>query len=425
MTFTKLHTPKGTRDHLPSEAEQYRYIEDNLRENFKLWGYQEIRSPTIEFVEALSTGVGPELVDSMFKFQDFDGKIVALRPEMTAPVARIITTRMPSTPEPIRLFYVCNVFRYSQSYVERGREFWQAGVELVGCNTPEADGEILALLISSLEKIGLKEVRVDIGHASLLKDLLKATGLDEKKKAILQNLLGYRDEARLEKFMDQNNIPPKLRETFLKLSSCRRLDELSSVPLGSSNYGKTENHLRNLSEVKDILTDYGIEKIVFFDFSLTRKIEYYTGIVFEASVPNLGLPLGGGGRYDDFIEKFGKLKIPAIGFALEIERCLQALTAQGGQPQKREKIRILVASKFRSAAVKAVSALHNAGVVGLLDVSKSNEKKIVNYAKLAGIDYVIFVGSTIEKPVIVYDPKSNVKKKVTIETFLQYLGGSS
>jgi len=425
MTFTKLHTPKGTRDHLPSEVEHYRYIEDNLREIFKLWGYQEIRSPTIEFVEALSTGVGSELVDSMFKFQDFDGKIVALRPEMTAPVARIVTTRMPSTPEPIRLFYICNVFRYSQSYVERGREFWQAGVELVGCNTPEADGEILALLISSLKKIGLKEVRVDVGHASLLKDLLKATGLDEEKKGTLQNLLGYRDEARLEKFMDQNNLPPKLRETFLKLSSCRRLDKVSSASLGSSKYGKTENHLRKLSEVKDVLTDYGIENLVFFDFSLTRKIGYYTGIVFEASVPNLGLPLGGGGRYDDFIEKFGKLKIPAIGFALEIEKCLQALSAQGFQPQKRKKIRILVASKFRDAAVKAVNVLHNAGVVALLDVTKINEKKIMKYAKLAGIDYVIFVDSTIEKPVTVCDTQSGVEKNVMIETFLQHLGGSS
>jgi ATP phosphoribosyltransferase regulatory subunit len=425
MTFTKLHTPKGTRDYLPPEVENYRYIEDSIREIFKLWGYQEIRSPAIEFVEALSTGVGPELVDSMFKFQDFDGKIVALRPEMTAPVARIITTRMPSTLEPTRLFYICNVFRYSQSYVERGREFWQAGVELVGCNTPEADGEILALLISSLKKTGLKEVRVDIGHASLLKHLLKATGLNEEKKGILQNLLGHRDETCLEKFIDENKLPTKLGETLLKLSSCRRLDEVSSISLGSSKYGKTEDHLRNLSQIKDALTDYGIENLVFFDFSLTRKIEYYTGIVFEASVPNLGLPLGGGGRYDEFIEKFGKLKIPAIGFALEIEKCLQTLKAQGFQQPKKERPRILVASKFGDAAVKAIKVLHNAGVVALLDVAKSNEKKIMRYAKLAEIDYVIFVDSTIEKPATIYDPKSNVKKNVTIETFLQQLGGSS
>ena len=421
--FTRLHTPKGTRDYLPEEVERYRYIEDELRGIFKLWGYQEVRSPTIEFVEALSTGVGLELVDNTFKFQDFDGKILALRAEMTAPVARIVTTRMVTMPEPIRLFYVSNVFRYSQSYVERGREFWQAGVELIGCNTSEADGEILSLLISSLRKLGLKEVRVDVGHASLLKDLLKATGLDEEKKGILQSLLAYRDEARLEKFMDQNNFPSRLMEAFLQFSCCRRLDEVSSVSIDSSEYGKAGDHLRNLLEVKDVLADYGIENFVFFDFSLTRKIEYYTGMVFEASVPNLGLPLGGGGRYDDFIEKFGKLKLPATGFALEVERCLQALTAQGFQALEKRKTKILVSSKFRNMAIKAVSVLRDAGVVAFLDVTKDDGEKIRNYAKLAGIDYVVFVDSSLKKPAMVYDVRSDASGNVMIETFLQQIGG--
>ncbi len=421
--FTKLHTPKGTRDYLPGEVERYRYIEDELRGIFKLWGYQEVRSPTIEFVEALSTGVGPELVDNTFKFQDFDGKILALRAEMTAPVARIVTTRMATMPEPIRLFYVSNVFRYSQSYVERGREFWQAGVELIGCNTSEADGEILSLLISSLRKLGLREVRVDVGHASLLKDLLKATGLDEEKKGILQSLLAYRDEARLEKFMDQNNFPSRLREAFLQFSCCRRLDEVSSVSIGPSEYGKAGDHLRNLLEVKDVLADYGVENFVFFDFSLTRKIEYYTGMVFEASAPNLGLPLGGGGRYDDFIEKFGKLKLPATGFALEVERCLQALTAQDFQALEKRKTKILVSSKFRNMAIKAVSVLRDAGVVAFLDVTKDNGEKIRNYAKLAGIDYVVFVDSSLKKPATVYDVQSDASGNVMIETFLHQIGG--
>ncbi len=421
--FIKLHTPKGTRDYLPEEVERYRYIEDELRGIFKLWGYQEVRSPTIEFVEALSTGVGPELVDNTFKFQDFDGKILALRAEMTAPVARIVTTRMATMPEPIRLFYVSNVFRYSQSYVERGREFWQAGVELIGCNTSEADGEILSLLISSLRKLGLKEVRVDVGHASLLKDLLKATGLDEEKKGILQSLLAYRDEARLEKFMDQNNFPSRLREAFLQFSCCRRLDEVSSVSIGSSEYGKAGDHLRNLLEVKDVLAGYGVENFVFFDFSLTRKIEYYTGMVFEASVPNLGLPLGGGGRYDDFIEKFGKLKLPATGFALEVERCLQALTAQDFQALENRKTKILVSSKFRNMAIKAVSFFRDAGVVAFLDVTKDDGEKIKNYAKLAGIDYVVFVDSSLKKPATVYDVRSDASGNVMIETFLQQIGG--
>jgi len=423
MVFIRLHIPQGTRDHLPSEVEHYRYIEDGLREIFTLWGYQEIRSPIIEFVEVLSTGIGSDLIDSMFKFQDFDGKLVALRPEMTAPVARIVTTRMLSAPEPVRLFYISNVFRYSRSYIERGREFWQAGVELVGCNTPEADGEILALVVFSLKKLGLKEVRVDIGHASLFKDLVNATGLTERKKESLQNLLEYRDKTRLEEFMDQNDVSSELREAFLELSSCRRLDEVASLVPDSPARGKPENCLRNLSEVNDVVADYGYENFVFFDFSLRRKIEYYTGIVFEVSVPNLGVPLGGGGRYDDFIEKFGKLRIPATGFAFEIERFLQALAAQGIRIPQEEEAKVLVKSDFRKVAIKTVNLLRKAGLVVLLDITKYSKKKAMQYAKLAGIDYLIFMGSSLEKPATIHDLKSDIPEDVLIETFLRRFCG--
>ncbi len=416
-----MQTPKGTKDYLPPEVERHRYVEQRLREVFKLWGYQEIRSPSIELVEVLSTGVGSELIDSMFKFQDFDGKIVALRAEMTAPAARIVTTKMLEAPRPIRLFYICNVFRYSQSYLEREREFWQAGVELIGCNTPGADGEVLALLASSLEKLGLEGVRIDVGHAGLLKDLLRATGLDEEKKVVLQNLLGYRDEDQLEKFMDQNNFSSQLREAFLRLSRCRRLEELSSVALEPLKYRRIKDYLRALLEVKDSLVKYGVENLVFFDFSLVRKIEYYTGIVFEASVPNLGLPLGGGGRYDNLIEKFGKVKIPATGFAVEIEKCLRALIAQGFQPLDKRKVKVLVASRFRDSAIKAVEAIRDAGVTALLDMTRGARKKVLDYAKLSGINYVVFVGSSFEKSATIHDTRLETVTNMRIKAFLQSL----
>jgi len=416
-----LQTPKGTKDYLPPEVERHRYVEQRLREVFKLWGYQEIRSPAIELVEVLSTGVGSELIDSMFKFQDFDGKIVALRAEMTAPAARIVTTKMLEAPRPIRLFYICNVFRYSQSYLEREREFWQAGVELIGCNTPGADGEVLALLASSLEKLGLEGVRIDVGHAGLLKDLLRATGLDEEKKVVLQNLLGYRDEDQLEKFMDQNNFSSQLREAFLRLSRCRRLEELSSVALEPLKYRRIKDYLRALLEVRDVLVGYDVENLVFFDFSLVRKIEYYTGIVFEASVPNLGLPLGGGGRYDNLIEKFGKLKTPATGFAVEIEKCLRALIAQGFKPLDKRRVKVLVASRFRNSAIKAVEAIRGAGVTALLDVTKGGRKKVLEYAKRSGADYVVFVDSSLEKPATIHDTRLETVNSMTIKAFLQSL----
>ncbi len=359
----------------------------------------------------------------MFKFQDSDGKLLALRAEMTAPVARIVTTRMPSAPEPIRLFYVNNVFRYSQSYLKREREFCQAGVELVGCNTPEADGEILALLISSLKQVGLQEIRVDLGNASLLKDLLNVVGLDEQQKVSVQNLLSCRDSVGLKKFMEKNNFPSNLRDAFLQLSRCRRLDEVSSISLNGSRYDNANKQLESIMELQETLKDYKIDDLVFFDFSLTKKIEYYTGMVFEASVPNLGLPLGGGGRYDNFIEKFGKLRLPATGFALEIGKLLQALTAQGFEIPEDPKTKVIVASKFRDTAVEAVNVLREAGVIASLEVTKRSLEKTVEYGKFMEMDYVVCVGSSSKSPVTVYDVKSNASRNVMLQTFLKELGG--
>ncbi|PVX27332.1 MAG: ATP phosphoribosyltransferase regulatory subunit [Candidatus Bathyarchaeum sp.] len=422
MTFTRLHTPKGTKDYLPNEVKQYRYIENQLRKTFELWNYNEVRSPSIEFVQTLSTGVGSELIDAMFKFQDSDGKLLALRAEMTAPVARIVTTRMPSTPEPIRLFYVNNVFRYSQSYLKREREFCQAGVELVGCNTPEADGEILALLISSLKRVGLQEIRVDLGNASLLKDLLNAAGLDEQQKVSVQTLLSCRDSLGLKKFMEKNSFPSNLRDAFLQLSRCRRLDEVSSISLNGSKYDNANKQLESLMELQETLKDYKIDDFVFFDFSLTKKIEYYTGMVFEASVPNLGLPLGGGGRYDNFIEKFGKLKLPATGFALEIGKLLQALTAQGFEIPEDPKTKVIVASKFMDTAVEAVNALREAGVIASLEVTRRSLEKTLEYGKFTEMDYVVSVGSSLESPVTVYDLKSKSSRNMMLQAFLKEIG---
>ena len=359
----------------------------------------------------------------MFKFQDFDGKLLALRAEMTAPVARIVTTRMQSAPEPIRLFYINNVFRYSQSYLKREREFCQAGVELVGCNTSEADGEVLALLISSLEQVGLNEVRIDLGHASLLKDLLDAAGLDEQQKVAIQGLLACRDSVGLKKFMEQNGFPSNLRDAFLQFSCYRRLNEVSSVSLAGSKYDKVNKQLESLTELQETLKDYKIDDIVFFDFSLTKKIEYYTGMVFEASVPNLGLPIGSGGRYDNFIEKFGKIKLPATGFALEIGKLLQALTAQGFEVPNTTKPRIIVASKFRSVAVEAVKTLRDVGAIASLEITKRSFEKTIEYGKLTETDYVVSVDSPLNAQVTVYDTKSAASKKTTFETFLEDIGG--
>jgi ATP phosphoribosyltransferase regulatory subunit len=244
-----------------------------------------------------------------------------------------------------------------------------------------------------------------------------------QQKVAFQGLLACRNSTGLKKFMEDENFPSQIRDAFFQLSRCRRLGEVSSISLNNSKYDKLNKQLESLLELQETLVDYRIDNFVFFDFSLTKKIEYYTGIVFEASVPNLGLPLGGGGRYDNFIEKFGKLKLPATGFALEIGKLIQALTSQGFNIPDETKPRVIVASKFRKTALEAIKALQESGSIASLEVTSRSLEKTMEYARLTDMDYVVSVGSSLKSPITVYNLKSNISRGVLFGTFLREIGG--
>jgi ATP phosphoribosyltransferase regulatory subunit len=359
----------------------------------------------------------------MFKFQDRDGKILALRAEMTTPIARIVATKMDSKPKPLRLFYICNVFRYSRSYFENLREFHQAGVELIGCSKLEADGEVIALLLSSIEKMGLDNVRIDMGHAGLLREILNIMRLEEQEKEAFQKILKSRNTAKIDKFTEDFGVSPQIKDLVLQLLNCKRLEDLQSISLNSRLVG-IKKFLRELLELNDILCDYGVEKDIFFDFSLTRKIEYYTGAVFEASIPTIGLPLGGGGRYDNLMEKFNGVRLPATGFAIEVEKCLWALKNQRFNISKEGKPKILVKSKSRKAGVEALKVLREAGIACLSNFDKQEKRAVIEYAKQLGVNYLVFVGSSVKEPLEIYDLKQSSTKKSTLQNFIKSLEAS-
>ncbi len=371
----------------------------------------------------MSIGVGSDLIDSMFKFQDRDGKILALRAEMTTPIARIVTTKMGSKPKPLRLFYICNVFRYSRSYFENLREFHQAGVELIGCGKLEADGEVIALLRSSIEKMGLDNVRIDMGHAGLLREILNIMRLEEQEKEAFQKILKSRNTAKIDKFAEDFGVSPQIKDLVLQLLNRKRLQDLQSISLSPKLSG-IKKFLGELLELNDVLRDYGVEKDIFFDFSLTRKIEYYTGVVFEASIPAIGLPLGGGGRYDNLMEKFNGVRLPATGFAIEVEKCLWALKNKKFNISKEGKPKILIESKSRKAGVEALRALREAGVSCFSNFDRQEKGAVFEYAKQLGVNYVVFVGSSIKEPLDIYDVKQGLTKKSALQSFIKSLEAS-
>ncbi|MBD3190978.1 MAG: ATP phosphoribosyltransferase regulatory subunit [Candidatus Heimdallarchaeota archaeon] len=417
MAFIKLRTPNGTRDYLPEEVNYCRTLEQTLRETFQKWAYQEIRTPTIEFVDLLSKNVGYKLFKQMFKFQDFSGEIIALRPEMTTPIARTVATNFIENEMPLRFYYIAKVFRYSRSYTKRGREFRQAGIELIGRPTLEADGEVLALAIAALKSLGIENPRIDIGHATLLKDLLKISGLSDEKQILLKNLLMNRDPCSLESFLRENQVPQQFNRILNQLMDCRKLAAINNID--TSEHPLISQHVYDLQALNQILVDYKLTDSVFFDFSLISKIDYYTGLIFEISIPSVGLVVGSGGRYDKLIGKFAEETLAATGFALELEKCSEALRILQPNFLKKERKKILISTSNFTEGIKLAEKYRAKGCSVALEVQEKEKTILERLAIQQQFDFIIFLPSTQQKEFTIFDVKSNSYQKQLAKEFNQ------
>ncbi|MDO8886630.1 ATP phosphoribosyltransferase regulatory subunit [Candidatus Oleimmundimicrobium sp.] len=333
--------PRGLRDIMPTEAEGRRLIENKLRKVFESWGYREIITPTFEFFDNLSSEAGRIIEEEMFKFFDRDGSLLALRPEMTIPIARVVSQRMQNS-RFSRLYYSANVFREEPAQRGQQREFYQVGLEFIGGKGAYADAEVIGVLIESLQAVGLKDFQVGIGQVDFFKGVLEGTGMSSKSIKDIQSLLVEKDMVELEQIISQSSISSKDKSKIIEiLSLCGGEDIIEKVKPYANN-ARSKGALENLSNLYEFLKSYSLEEFITFDFGIVRNFEYYTGVVFEVYVPNLGFPLGAGGRYDKLISEFGIDK-PACGFALGLERLHICLNEQGVL-KKQEGRRVLVFS---------------------------------------------------------------------------------
>ena len=328
-TVQQTQLPKGAKIYLPDEAAQKRRVEAELWSVFRKWGYREIVTPAYEYFDVLSQGTDQELQERMFKMVDREsGRLLALRADVTPQIARIVATRMREEPKPLRLAYVTNVFRYDEPHVGRYREFYQAGVELVGLPNPEGDAELIAMTVEGLRALGLERFQLDVGQADFFRGILEDLGLDEARAGELRSALGKKDVSALERIVAGLGAPAAVGELLLALPVLYgRADVLDRAERLVKN-PRSEAALKNLSEVYRLLTLYGLADSVLLDLGEVSGFDYYSGVHFEAYVSGLGAPLAGGGRYDHMLARFG-YDCPATGFAFEVGRVLLAMESQG------------------------------------------------------------------------------------------------
>ncbi len=320
--------PKGAKLYLPEEAAQKRVVEERLLGVFRRWGYREVVTPAYEYFDVIAQGTDHEVQERMFKMVDREsGRLLALRADITPQIARIVATRMRDEPKPLRLAYVGNVFRYDEPHVGRYREFYQAGVELVGLPNPEGDAEMIAMTVEGLQALRLERFQIDVGQAEFFRGILEDLAADESTARELRSALGHKDQSSLERLVAELRAPAAVTELLLALPTLYgRGDVLDRAERLTKN-ARSEAALRNLAEVYRLLWAYGLADSVLLDLGEVRGFDYYSGVHFEAYVSGLGAPLVGGGRYDQMLRRFG-YECPATGFAFEVGRELLAMESQ-------------------------------------------------------------------------------------------------
>lgn len=322
-----IKIPYGTKDFLPADARRKRLLEMELATQFSHWGYEEVVTPTMEYLQTLTTGTGLDMSEQLFVFFDRDNRLLALRPEMTIPIARLAATRLRDRALPLRLFYLTNVFRHEEAQAGRQCEFYQAGVELMGASAPSADAEVIGLAISAALGAGLMDFRIGLGQVEFINGIMAESGLEERERQEIKRCLINRDLVGLECTVKGTGLSANQQQAICQIpllsGGCEVIETARKLVTNASSLGA----LDNLAAIYELLQAYGLQQYVSFDMGLIRDFDYYTGMVFEGYTPGLGFPVCGGGRYDRMLATFG-LDCPATGFAIGIERILLAQKRQ-------------------------------------------------------------------------------------------------
>ena len=421
--MTEFKTVRGMRDFLPQEAQTLRYIEAKARKVAELYGYKEIITPVVESYELLSAKTGDEVRSRMFAFKDLGDRDVALRPEFTASVARLVATSMRNEPRPFRLFSVGTIYRYDEPQKGRYREFWQSNFELMGSNRPEADAEILMLTNSLLEKIGLKNYAFKIGHVGVLRGIFSQERVEDKTQNTVMQLMDkkqYDDALGTVQNAGVSERCLKVLRRLVELKGDKIFDVTNKIEECIKDYEVAVAATRNLREILKLARQGGCSVDMTVEAGFERGLEYYTGMIFEVYVPDLNIALGGGGRYDKLIELFGGAPTPAVGVAHGLDRILLAMKEQksGLKGEETKKVVIIpIGDELRGEALRISQKLRESNLNVEVEVMGRKMTKALEDADRRNFDYAVIIGEKElkEGAVVLRNLKSREQNTLKIE----------
>ena len=316
--------PGGMRYYFGREARVRRAVEDAVMNVFDGWGYEEIATPTVDYYVLFERGMGREEARRSFRFTDTDGRLLALRPDVTSSVARAAATLFASAPRPLRFCYAASVFfQRPRSHAEWKRQGRQLGCELIGAGGGEADAEVLAIAAEVLERLRLR-FRVTLNHVGVFKGVAEQLGLDEVERERVRRLIDARDAASLEAALKE-----RAGERASGIARC--LTRLAQKRGAFEEARAVLNNARSLAALDALEKTWGIVEALelsdVFDLDLgdVSGLDYYTGLVFKIYAEGAGARVGSGGRYDELTANFGRRE-PAVGFVLDLDSISEILS---------------------------------------------------------------------------------------------------
>jgi ATP phosphoribosyltransferase regulatory subunit len=372
---------------LPHAAKQVRRLEEQLLGQINRWGYDEIILPTFEYLDVLAPGLEPELIEHCYQFVDrTTGRTLLLRPDATAQIARTVAMGLTGATLPLRLSYRTSVFRYEQEHAGRGREIFQVGTELIGLDDVTSDSEVISLMIACLQTIGLQSFKVSLGHVGFIKGLLVRSGLSPHGQKAAEQATARKDLPRLEEILAGECISKTMARAVREAPELYGQEEV--LARGQTLAGGDPTliaPLERLAQVYQLLCAAGHRESLLLDLGEFRGFDYYDGVVFDVFAEGMGAELGGGGRYDHLIGRFGR-SLPSTGFGLDVDRLFRTIDLpQEGSVSAR--VDYFVAAPRRAARrlTAVVAQLRRTRFRVVQQTVKASDAALVSAAVTAGL----------------------------------------
>ncbi len=423
----ELRRPRGTRDFLFKEMKERKNVENTMKKIFETYGYNEIKTPIFEELSLFTTKSGEGIKDQIYHFQDKGGRDLALRPELTAPVARMYIKELQKTPKPVKMYYFGSCFRYERPQAGRFRQFWQFGCELIGGKSPGSEAEVISMAAHCLDELGLVDYEIHIGNLGILRNILNdANILDEMQDQVMA-VIDKGDVKELEILLNSIDVDDNSRELLLKLIDMKGGASILKEAESLINCNEHAcNALLELEKLLESLEAFGYSNYT-VNLGIARGLDYYSGTVFEIYVHGLGAQkqISGGGTYN-LIEVFGGEKVESTGFAFGFDRVMEALKKQKTTVKTEQPVKVFVAPISTDLTLKAyeiAQKLRKNNIGTEVDLVGKKLKKILSYADTNQISYVVIMGSREFENgnVTIKNMKSGEQKTVEISEVESYL----